>query len=141
VAKKLKPKVFQSLGDKLIRLGTAKDGKSVIVSFVDRKDAPSPGSAKFLGLWSPAPFISPGLSSVGAVFIEGGGNLILELPDTRGRPPKMDPKALLSKYAQWRAAHPDAKDARFFRRHLGAKTDIEVRAYRSLLARAQKGTK
>jgi hypothetical protein len=53
-----------------------------------------------------------------------------------GRPQKTK-KAHVEAFAAWKAKNPERPDADYFRRHMGAKTDAEVRACREALRRAR----
>ena len=55
-----------------------------------------------------------------------------------GRPAETHGPALLEKYKGWRAANPPpVPDSTFFRRHMGAENDKEIRRCRSALSRAR----
>jgi hypothetical protein len=115
-------KYFKALGPKLVRIDYSEAGGVVIISFIDPQDTSTRPSLVWkqpIGIWR-----------VGDIEI-GGRNVVLEIPGTRrGRRRKTDYEELIRKYDEWKSEHPRQSDGKFFRRHMGATKDAEVRACR-----------
>jgi hypothetical protein len=120
-------KYFKALGPKLVRIDYSEAGGVVIISFIDPQDTsirPSLVWRQPIGIWSDIEI--------------SGRNVVVELPGTRrGRLRKTDYEELVRRYDEWKAEHPRQSDGMFFRRHMGATKDAEVRACRMMLKRAK----